>query len=209
VNIKSRNIASIALSVALTLFGCSANEAPLAPIEVSEAVVDFGVIEPAVTHSRIVRLINRTHEDVRIEAIKVNCGCINAFMPEQKSLIPAFATGELHLQLTLAEVNAPVERLLFVYLFASGFKDPVAEVRVLATGTSGTDTSPMIVDFGAIERQDLPSSLSITTHLPGNVKLFHPTRNLAQGVFVKTSLVKSKVKTIVTVEPDVISGSLF
>jgi len=91
------------------------------PVRLSSDVVDFGDVRPGMTLARTATIVNESDEPIRIQGVRVSCGCTIADWPE--SWIEPGESVEIGLTFESGDLWGPVQR--YALLQFEGFTRPM------------------------------------------------------------------------------------
>lgn len=144
-----------------------AQSVPSSPpaIRISSAKHDFGVVAPGVDLVYDFPIENIGGQNLRITKINVTCGCVKDAHIDM-DVISSGKTGYLHVvwQPTGGEIVSET-----IEIESNDPKLPKQQIAVKAQIKASFSVSPAVVNFGLLERSDLPATRTLEVEKLGDV----------------------------------------
>ncbi len=146
-------------------FYVRASSEPSAPpiIHLDETKHDFGVIEGVTDLTHDFPIKNTGGQNLRIQEVAISCSCVKDAHIAM-DVIPPGKTGYLHVvwEPSGGEVNSEL-----IKVKSNDPKNPLQEVVLKAQIKSVFSVSPSVVNFGLLQRSELPQSRSLEVEKQG------------------------------------------
>lgn len=176
-------------------------------ISVPETIHNFGMVEPGAEVTYDFPIKNIGGRNLQIRQIHASCGCVKDAHIDMDS-IPGGKAGYLHVVWLPSggELNEET-----ISIQSSDPKVPQSQVTIKAQIKAAFSVSPAVVNYGLLERSDLPSPREVGVEKVGAVPSDATLKFQSSAPYVETSSTKTatgKWKLNLLVKPNAPVGPL-
>lgn len=176
-------------------------------IIVPETVHNFGIVEPGAEVTYDFPIKNTGGQNLRIRQINASCGCVKDAHIDM-DVISGGKTGYLHI-VWLPSGGEITEETINIQ--SNDPKVPQSQVTVKAQIKSAFSVSPAVVNYGLLERSDLPSPREVEVEKVGKIQADSTLKFQSSAPYVEASSTKTalgKWRLQLSIKPDAPIGPL-